>query len=71
LNDNFGRWQSDFAKLLAHCLADGVWGQPLAERLQPEPNDCFVLKPKHSGFYATTLDLLLRYLRVTTGSSPS
>jgi len=25
-----------------------------------------VLKPKHSGFYATTLDLLLRYLKVTT-----
>jgi nicotinamidase-related amidase len=25
-----------------------------------------VLKPKHSGFYAMTLDLLLRYLQVTT-----
>jgi nicotinamidase-related amidase len=24
VNDNFGRWQSDFAKLLAHCLTDGV-----------------------------------------------
>jgi nicotinamidase-related amidase len=66
VNDNFGRWQSDFAKLLAHCLNDGVRGQPLAEQLQPEPDDYFVLKPKHSGFYATTLDLLLRYLHVTT-----
>jgi nicotinamidase-related amidase len=66
VNDNFGRWQSDFAKLLAHCLGDGVRGQPLAERLRPEPDDYFVLKPKHSGFYATTLDLLLRYLKVTT-----
>ena len=60
VNDNFGRWQSDFAKLLAHCLEDGVRGQPLAEQLRPEPDDYFVLKPKHSGFYATTLDLLLR-----------
>ena len=30
VNDNFGRWQSDFAKLLAHCLHDGVRGQPLS-----------------------------------------
>jgi nicotinamidase-related amidase len=66
VNDNFGRWQSDFAKLLAHCLTDGVRGQALAEQLQPAPDDYFVLKPKHSGFYATTLDLLLRYLKVTT-----
>lgn len=66
VNDNFGRWQSDFAKLLDHCLHDRVLGQPLAEQLRPEPDDYFVLKPKHSGFYATTLDLLLRYLHVTT-----
>jgi len=66
INDNFGRWQSDFAKLLAHCLDDGVRGQPLATRLQPEPEDYFVLKPKHSGFYSTTLELLLRALQVHT-----
>jgi nicotinamidase-related amidase len=66
VNDNFGRWQSDFAKLLAHCLHDGVRGQPLAAQLRPESEDYFVLKPKHSGFYATTLDLLLRHLHVTT-----
>jgi nicotinamidase-related amidase len=66
VNDNFGRWQSDFTTLLAHCLEDGVRGQPLAEQLRPERDDYFVLKPKHSGFYATTLDLLLRYLKVTT-----
>jgi nicotinamidase-related amidase len=66
VNDNFGRWQSDFAKLLAHCLEDGVRGRPLAEQLRPEDDDYFVLKPKHSGFYATTLELLLRYLKVTT-----
>lgn len=66
VNDNFGRWQSDFAKLLTHCLEDGVRGQPLAEQLRPEGDDYFVLKPEHSGFYATTLDLLLRYLKVTT-----
>lgn len=32
VNDNFGRWRSDFSEVLEHCLNDGVRGQPLAER---------------------------------------
>jgi nicotinamidase-related amidase len=64
VNDNFGRWQSDFKKLLAHCLEEGVCGRPLAEILRPEEDDYFVLKPKHSGFYSSTLDILLQYLQV-------
>jgi len=63
VNDNFSKWQSDFHKLLAHCLHDGVRGQPLAELLQPQEDDYFVLKAKHSGFFSTTLDLLLAYLK--------
>jgi nicotinamidase-related amidase len=65
-NDNFGRWQSDFAKVLERCRADGVRGKPIADRLAPEADDYFVLKPKHSGFYSTTLDTLLDYLEVDT-----
>src|SRR5918992_6264709 len=49
VNDNFGRWQSDFNKLLSHCLEDKVCGKELAEILKPEEDDYFVLKPKHSG----------------------
>jgi nicotinamidase-related amidase len=67
VNDNFGRWQSDFKKLLEHCLEEGVRGRPLAELLPPdEEADYFVLKPKHSGFFSTTLDILLDYLQVKT-----
>ena len=66
VNDNFGKWQSDFKKLLAHCLEDGVRGEPIVRLLQPEPDDYFVLKPKHSGFFSTTLDVLLDYLQVRT-----
>ncbi len=62
VNDNFGRWRSDFAAQVEHCLGDRVRGQPLVELLRPEEHDYFVLKPKHSGFYSTTLDLLLEYL---------
>lgn len=66
VNDNFGRWQSDFNKHVDHCLQDGVRGQLLAELLRPEEDDYFVLKPKHSGFFSTTLDILLDYLQVKT-----
>ena len=65
-NDNYGRWQSDFTRQVAHCLEDGVRGRPVVELLRPEEDDYFVLKPKHSGFYSTTLDTLLNYLKATT-----
>jgi nicotinamidase-related amidase len=65
-NDNFGKWQSDFRRLLDHCLADGVRGKPIAERLKPYQDDYFVLKPKHSAFYSTSLELLLTYLGART-----
>jgi nicotinamidase-related amidase len=66
VNDNFGRWQSDFARVLERCHAEGVRGKPVVDRLTPEADDYFVLKPKHSGFYSTTLDTLLDYLEVDT-----
>src|SRR3954462_102081 len=58
VNDNFGRWRSDFRSTLAHCLREGAPGRPIAELLKPEEDDYFVLKPKHSGFQFTTLDVL-------------
>lgn len=66
VNDNFGRWRSDFKAQLQHCLFDDVKGKAIVELLRPDPDDYFVLKPKHSGFYSTTLDTLLRYLRAET-----
>jgi nicotinamidase-related amidase len=66
VNDNFGKWQSDFRKLTTHCLRDEVRGKPLAARLQPEEDDYFVLKPKHSGFFSTALELLLAHLKAGT-----
>jgi nicotinamidase-related amidase len=60
VNDNFGRWQSDFKKTVAHCQNGS--GKSFVEMLLPDEDDYFVLKPKHSGFYSTTLDLLLIHL---------
>ncbi len=63
-NDNFGRWRSDFREVVRHALESDVRGRPVAELLPPEEDDYFVLKPKHSAFFATTLDVLLDYLEV-------
>jgi nicotinamidase-related amidase len=63
VNDNFGKWRSDFREQVRHCLEDGVRGEPVARLLKPEPEDYFVLKPKHSAFYATPLELLLEHLQ--------
>jgi nicotinamidase-related amidase len=62
VNDNFGRWQSDFRKVVEHCLSVDITGRPVAKLLEPERDDYFVLKPKHSGFFSTTLETLLSYL---------
>ena len=48
VNDNFGRWRSDFKKIVNHCLKEDVRGRPIAELLVPDEEDYFVLKPKHS-----------------------
>jgi nicotinamidase-related amidase len=61
-NDNFGRWRSDFREVVEHCLRDGVRGRAVVERLRPEADDYFVLKPKHSAFFETTLEMLLQHL---------
>jgi nicotinamidase-related amidase len=62
VNDNFGKWQSDLNKIVSHCLEDGVRGEPFVKMVLPDKEDYFVLKPKHSGFYCTSLELLLEHL---------
>lgn len=62
VNDNFGKWQSDLNKIVSHCLNDGVLGEPFVKLLLPDEDDYFVLKPKHSGFYCTSLELVLEHV---------
>ena len=64
VNDNYGRWRSDFQSLVDHCLGKNVRGHRIARLLEPQKEDYFVLKPKHSGFFSTSLDVLLGYLEV-------
>lgn len=64
VNDNFGHWRSDFREVAHYCSTNGDRGRLLIDRLDPADDDYFVLKPKHSGFYNTTLETLLRHLGV-------
>jgi nicotinamidase-related amidase len=66
VNDNFGRWRSEFPKIVEYCLQPGVRGKPVVEQLAPEDDDYFILKPKHSAFFQTPLEILLDYLGATT-----
>lgn len=62
-NDNFGRWRSDLQAVVRRCLEPACKGRHLCEALRPGEQDYFVLKPKHSAFYSTTLDILLAALK--------
>lgn len=62
VNDNFGRWRSDFQEVVAFCRDASERGRRLLDLIAPEESDYFVLKPKLSGFYNTTLDTLLNHL---------
>ena len=64
VNDNFGQWRSDFRQTVAHCTRRASPGPHRLAPAQPTANDYFVLKPKHSGFFDTTLDTLLEALRI-------
>jgi nicotinamidase-related amidase len=58
-NDNYGVWQSDFHSLVSTCL--GMEGPPgeIARLLYPQACDITILKPRHSAFHASPLELLL------------
>jgi nicotinamidase-related amidase len=66
VNDNFGQWRSDFRATLQACTAADKPGRAVSSQLAPHETDYFVLKPKHSAFYATPLELLLQSLRIET-----
>ncbi len=65
VNDNFGKWHADWNRIYESCTEENRPGKAVAEKIKPDADDYFVLKPKHSGFYSTCLDVLLTDLGVT------
>lgn len=64
VNDNFGHWRSNFDDVYKHCTRTEARGRNTSRALKPQSEDYFVLKPKHSAFYATSLVPLLEHLEV-------
>jgi len=62
VNDNFGDWRSEKEVLMGRCLE--AKGAKFVRPLLPDSEDYFVLKPLHSAFYMTPLEVLLRHLEV-------
>lgn len=58
-NDNYGIWQSDFHSLVSACLGMGGASAEIARLVYPQAGDLTILKPRHSAFYASPLELLL------------
>ena len=59
VNDNFGHWTSNFSDVFRYCTRRDARGRAVVRQLKPTKNDYFVLKPRHSGFFATSLQPLL------------
>src|SRR4029453_5155967 len=66
VNDNWGRWRSDFKTIVADCSRPDRPGARIATLLAPTPGDFFVHKPHLSGFHDTPLDTLLQTGEVQT-----
>jgi nicotinamidase-related amidase len=64
VNDNFGDWRSEKEVLMGRCLE--AKGAQFVRPLLPDSEDYFVLKPMHSAFYMTPLEVLLQHLQVET-----
>jgi nicotinamidase-related amidase len=62
VNDNFGRWNSSPSELVEEVL--GGEHRDLLEPLMPDEDAQFVVKARHSCFYETPLEYLLRNLGV-------
>ncbi|MDB5914391.1 MAG: isochorismatase (2,3 dihydro-2,3 dihydroxybenzoate synthase)-like protein [Ramlibacter sp.] len=59
-NDNWGVWQSDFHSLVSERInRDDISGE-IARLLAPRATDLTLLKPRHSAFFSSPLELLLR-----------
>ncbi len=65
VNDNYGQWHSEKSRIVEACGADDRPGRDIVRKIAPRDDDYFVIKPQFSGFYATTLPVLLPKLGVS------
>ena len=67
VNDNFNRWHLGFRDLVEEFRRLGVPGLSLIDSVEPElQSDFYILKPFHSGFFRTGLEVLLQRIGART-----
>lgn len=59
-NDNFWIWQSDFGAMVERLGKQKGPSSAIVKLLRPKRGDLTMLKPMHSAFFGTPLDLVLR-----------
>ena len=60
INDHFGEWRCTWPELVERARRSRA--RPFLERLSPAEGEHHVLKPRHSAFFQTPLEALLRQL---------
>jgi nicotinamidase-related amidase len=65
-NDNLGAWRSDAPALIARCIQPQRSGAALVRELAPTDADEIILKPRHSAFFGTPLEMLLGDRKIDT-----
>lgn len=58
-NDNFGLWRSNFDEMVRRLERGGGTSGDIARLLRPRRGDLTLLKPMHSAFFGTPLDIIL------------
>jgi nicotinamidase-related amidase len=64
INDHYQLWQANLPRLIDHCTNEQ--SEPILRKLAPKEDEYFLMKPKHSAFYDTPLETLLRELTINT-----
>lgn len=64
INDHYNLWQADFKKIINHCRTDK--NAAYIHAISPDEDDFFLIKPKHSAFYETSLHTLLSHLKINS-----
>ncbi|AKO90703.1 cysteine hydrolase family protein [Priestia filamentosa] len=62
INDHYNLWQANLDVILKNC--HNKRSSQILQKIKPKEDDFFLIKPKHSIFYGTALNVLLEELSV-------
>lgn len=63
-NDNFGLWRSDFAAMVKRLEKGRGESAQIVRLMRPRQGDLTILKPMHSAFFGSPLDIVLEKMGV-------